>query len=264
MTDQKVCLITGGTSGIGRETALALQRAGWQVFEISRRQEGLEEIPHLSADVTDAVGICSAVNRILERTGRIDLLINNAGFGISGAVEFTETEEARRQFDVNFFGMVNLNRAVLPVMRRQGRGRILQISSVAAMVPIPFQAYYSAAKAAINSYTLALANEVRPFGIEICAVQPGDIRTGFTGARRKNQKGDAIYNGQITRSVARMERDEQNGMTPEAAARQICKIATGKRIRPICTIGMGYRLVCVAAKLLPFRVLNAIVRKRYC
>ena len=114
------------------------------------------------------------------RDSHIDVLINNAGFGISGAVEFTGTEEAQRQLDVNFFGMVRMNRQVLPVMRKQGYGRIVNLSSVAGAIPIPFQTYYSASKAAINSYTMALANEVKPFGIQVCCVQPGDIRTGFT------------------------------------------------------------------------------------
>lgn len=260
---EKVCLITGGTSGIGKETAFAMKAAGYTVFEISRRQNGLEGIAHISADVTNGPAIQLAVNAVLEQTGRIDVLINNAGFGISGAVEFTQTEDARRQFDVNFFGMVNVTRAVLPVMRTQGGGRILNISSVAAMVPIPFQAYYSAAKAAINSYTLALANEIRPFGIAVCAVQPGDIKTGFTAARNKYCAGDDIYNGRISHSVSRMERDEQNGMPPEIAGRRICRIAEKKRVKPIRTIGAGYRLICVAAKLLPAKTLNYLVGKLY-
>lgn len=104
------------------------------------------------------------------------MLVNNAGFGISGAVEFTKTEDAKRLFDTNFFGMVNMNRAVVPVMREAGQGRIVNISSVAGQIPIPFQTYYSAAKAATNSYTMALANELRPYGVTVCAVQPGDIK----------------------------------------------------------------------------------------
>ena len=104
----------------------------------------------------------SAVAEIMDRAGRIDVLVNNAGFGISGAVEFTDTAEAQRLLDVNFFGMVRMNKAVIPHMRQAGRGRIVNLSSVAAPCPIPFQAYYSAGKAAVNAYTMALANELRP------------------------------------------------------------------------------------------------------
>ncbi|MFR1518694.1 MAG: SDR family NAD(P)-dependent oxidoreductase [Clostridia bacterium] len=260
---EKVCLITGGTSGIGKCTALAMKSAGYTVFEISRRQNGIDGIFHISADVTNETEIQKAVQSVVLQAGRIDVLINNAGFGISGAVEFTKTEDAMRQFDVNFFGMVRMVRAVLPIMRKQQSGRILNISSVAAMVPIPFQAYYSAAKAAINNYSMALSNEVRPFGIRICAIQPGDIKTGFTAARQKYCEGDALYNGRISRSVSVMERDEQNGMLPEAAALCILRIAGKKRVRPICTLGMQYRMICAAAKILPAGALNRIVGKIY-
>lgn len=156
------------------------------MYELSRRAENAEPgVTHLQADVTDEAQVNAAVAEILRREGRIDILINNAGFGISGAIEFTPAQEARRQFDVNFFGMVNMNRAVLPIMRQQGSGRIVNMSSVAAPIAIPFQAYYSASKAAVRTYSLALASEVRPFGVEVCVIMPGDIATGFTAARRK-------------------------------------------------------------------------------
>lgn len=189
----QVCVITGGTSGIGRCTAQAMLARGYTVYELSRRDEGVAGMQHIVADVTKEETLAAAVAQILQREDHIDVLINNAGFGISGAVEFTGTEEAQRQLDVNFFGMVRMNRQVLPVMRKQGYGRIVNLSSVAGAIPIPFQTYYSASKAAINSYTMALANEVKPFGIQVCCVQPGDIRTGFTAAREKNQLGDDIY-----------------------------------------------------------------------
>lgn len=261
--EKKVCLITGGTSGIGKYTALAMRSAGYAVFEISRRTEGIDGIFHISADITDEDAVQQAVSAVLSQAGRIDVLINNAGFGISGAIEFTQTEDAKRQFDVNFFGMVNMNRAVLPIMRRQRCGKILNISSVAAMIPIPFQAYYSAAKAAINSYTLALAGEIRPYGIQVGAIQPGDIRTGFTAARRKSLEGDDVYGGRIGRSISVMEQDEQAGMPPEAVARKICAALKKKRLRPVTTVGSRYRLICAAAKLLPASLLNRIVSKIY-
>ena len=261
--EQKICVITGGSSGIGLCTALKMKAKGYEVFEISRRREGATGINHISADVTDEERINEAVSYIIDKAGRIDVLINNAGFGISGAVEFTETADARKQFDVNFFGMVNMNRAVIPFMRRAGGGRIVNISSVAAPIAIPFQAYYSAAKAAINSYTMALINEVRPYGISVCAVQPGDICTGFTGAREKSYAGDEIYSGRISRSVAVMEHDEQNGMKPETAAHLIATVASAKKVRPVYTIGFKYRLFCALVKILPAGLVSYIVGRIY-
>ena len=261
--EQKICVITGGTSGIGLCTALKMKAKGYEVFEISRRREGATGINHISADVTDEERINEAVSYIIDKAGRIDVLINNAGFGISGAVEFTETADAKKQFDVNFFGMVNMNRAVIPFMRRAGGGRIVNISSVAAPIAIPFQAYYSAAKAAINSYTMALINEVRPYGISVCAVQPGDICTGFTSAREKSYAGDEIYGGRISGSVAVMEHDERNGMKPEKAAHLIAAVAEAKKVRPVYTIGFKYKLFCALVKILPARLVSYIVGRIY-
>ena len=218
VSEASVAVITGGSSGIGLNAARALRDRGLNVYELSRRAENAEPgVTHLQADVTDETQVNAAVAEILRREGRIDILINNAGFGISGAIEFTPPQEARRQFDVNFFGMVNMNRAVLPVMRQQGGGRIVNMSSVAAPIAIPFQAYYSASKAAVRTYSLALASEVRPFGIEVCVIMPGDIATGFTAARRKSCGGDDVYNGRIARSVAVMEHDERTGMSAQFA-----------------------------------------------
>lgn len=255
----KICIVTGGTSGIGRETALALMKKGYRVYELSRRAEGLPGTTHIVTDVTCEEQVNRAVGEVLKKEGRIDAVVNNAGFGISGAVEFTETAAARKQFDVNFFGMVNVNHAVLPVMRRQGGGRIVNLSSVAAPIAIPFQAYYSASKAAVNSYTMALANEVRPYGITVCCVQPGDIRTGFTAAREKTVAGDEVYQGRISRSVAVMEHDEQNGMDPAAAGAYIAGIVGAKRVRPVNTIGFTYKLFCLLVRILPTGLLNRIV-----
>lgn len=126
------------------------------------------------------------MNRVVQAEGRIDLLICCAGYGISGAAEMTDPQDAHRQLDVNLYGMDAVVRAVVPQMRKQETGRIVLISSVAGMLPIPFQLWYSVSKAAINAYTLALQNELKPFGISVCAVLPGDISTGFTAARKKS------------------------------------------------------------------------------
>ena len=255
----KVAIITGGTSGIGKAVALALKSDGWTVYELSRREGFIDGINHITADITDEGGVSAAIEQILSAEGRIDLLVNNAGFGISGAVEFTNTEDAKRLFDTDFFGMVRLNKLVIPVMRKQGGGKIINISSVAAPIPIPFQTYYSAAKAAVNSYTMALANELRPFGIGVCAVQPGDIKTGFTAARQKTAFGDDIYGGRISRSVCRMEHDEQNGMEPRIIGGLVAKIACKHSVKPLYTAGLSYKFFIFLVHILPSGILNRLV-----
>lgn len=255
----RVVLVTGGTSGIGLETARALREAGCTVYAMSRRPAELDGMTHLAADVTDEAAVQDAVDRIVREEGRLDCLVNCAGMGISGAIEFTALSEAKRQLDVNFFGMANVTKAALPVMRKQGSGRIVNVSSVAAPVPIPFQAYYSASKAAINSYSMALSNEIRPYGVTVTAVMPGDIRTGFTAARAKSAEGDDAYGGRISKSVAKMEHDEQNGMDPKIAGAYIAKTALRKRVKPLSAIGFSYKAVCVLAKLLPASAFNRVI-----
>ena len=259
----KVVIITGGSSGIGLCTAAALRDRGCKVYELSRRDSEVAGITHIKCDITDEAQIAAAVGQVMAENGRIDILINNAGFGISGAVEFTDTTDVRRLFDVNFFGMVRMNRAVLPLMREQGGGRIVNLSSVAAPVPIPFQTYYSAGKAAVNSYTMALSNEVKPFGITVCAVMPGDIKTGFTAARQKSIVGDDIYGGRITRSVAGMEKDERTGMDPAKAGAFIASVALKNSRKPLYTIGIAYKGAVFLTKVLPARWLNALIGQLY-
>ena len=261
---KKVAIVTGGTSGIGRATALALQEHGYTVYELSRRAEGMPDIRHIVADITKEETLQAAVEQVLAVAGRLDLVVNNAGFGISGAIEFTDTQEAQRLFDTLFFGMVRMNRCVIPLMRQQGRGRIVNISSVAAPVPIPFQAYYSAGKAAINAYTMALANELRPFGVTVCAVMPGDIKTGFTAARHKIIDGDDIYQGRIGRSVQRMEHDEQTGMDPATVGRYIAAVASREGSHhPLYATRIDYKFFVFLTKVLPARFLNWLIYQLY-
>lgn len=263
MPMRKIVFLTGGSSGIGLQTALALKNAGCTVYEMSRKNADHPGIFHLSGDVTKPETIRAAVDAVLEKEGRIDILVNNAGFGISGAIEFTTPEEARKQMDVNFFGMVNVCAAVLPHMRAAGAGRIVNLSSVAAPIAIPFQAFYSASKAAINAYSQALANEVRPYGVTVCAVMPGDIRTGFTAAREKQARGDEAYGGRIARSVAKMEHDEQTGMDPAKAGAYIAGLALRRSVKPLYAIRADYKFFVMLSRLLPVRTLSWLVYQLY-
>lgn len=257
----KVAVISGASGGIGAATATLFAEAGYKVYGLSRRKGNDKRVQYISTDVSDEMSVQAAFKQIADESGEVDILINNAGMGISGAVETTELEMAKRQFDVNLFGMFCCVKYALPLMRAAG-GRIVNISSVAATFSVPFQAFYSASKAAINSVTMALRSELKQFGISVCAVMPGDVSTGFTVARVKNA-GSEIYAGSVERSVAVMEKDEQNGMTPEFVAKLIFKVSGKKTVRPFYVAGFKYRVFCLLGKLLPVRTVSFIVSKMY-
>ncbi|MBO6159555.1 MAG: SDR family oxidoreductase [Firmicutes bacterium] len=268
----QVAIVTGGTSGIGLAAAKALQRAGYVVYTFSRRGGGDDQIRNLSVDVTNEDFVAGAVSRIREQEGRIDLVVNCAGFGISGAIEFTNTADAKRLMDTDFFGTVNVNKAVIPIMRAQtpakaGKvreaGRIINISSVAGPAAIPFQAFYSSAKAAIDAYSAALANELKPFHITVTTIRPGDVQTGFTGAREKKHEGNDIYGGRIDKSVAKMEKDEKNGMSPDVLGRYILKIARTPNPKPFYTPGFVYKACIFLIRHLPCRLVNDLIGMLY-
>lgn len=258
-----VAVLTGGGSGIGRETCALLAGRGWRVYELSRRDNPAENVTHIFCDVTDPASVTAAFRKVAEKEGKLDLLVNNAGGGISGAAEFTALPEAKNLFDVNFFGVLTCVQAALPLLRASGGGRIVNLSSVAAALPIPFQAFYSASKAAINAFTLALANELRPFGVSVTALMPGDASTGFTDARRKDGRGDEIYGGRIGKSVAAMERDERGGMSAEYVAKRVVSVACRRRVKPLYGVGKKYRFFLILAKILPARLSNRIVGALY-
>ena len=183
LNSKKVAVVTGASSGIGKECAKIFNENGYTVYSLSRHGKDEGGILNVTCDVTDEEQVSSAFKVIFEKEGRIDVLVNNAGFGISGAAEFTPLSQAKKQFDVNFFGCFVCCKAVCEYMRKNGGGKIINISSMAAPLSIPFQAFYSASKSAVNSLTLALANELRPFNISVCAFMPGDVKTAFTAQR---------------------------------------------------------------------------------
>ena len=259
----KTLIITGGSSGIGEATARLFANKGWSVYELSRHGKTNDNIVHIDCDVTNETQVAQAVEAIAQKEEKIDLLISNAGFGISGAIEFTQTADARRQLEVNVLGSLNIAKAVLPYMRQKRDGMIIFTSSVAAVLSIPYQAFYSASKSAINALALALRNEVSSFGIRVCAMMPGDVKTGFTAARNKSQAGAEVYKS-LNKSIATMEKDEQNGMSAEQIAHKFWKIAQKHNPKPLYTTGAQYQIFVVLEKLLPKRLSNWIVGKIYC
>ena len=235
-----VVVISGASSGIGFETSKLFADNGHTVYGLSRRGTGYEGAINLSADVTSDESVKAAFDTIIQKEGHIDILINNAGFGISGAVECTAIEDAKRQFDVNLFGVLRCAQSAVPAMTKGSR--IVNISSAAAIFSIPFQAFYSASKFALNALTLALANELKTFGVSVCAVMPGDVKTGFTEARHKCEDETARYGEAIKKSVAMMEKDEQNGIPPNNMAAYIYKVALKKHVKPLYAGGFKYKV----------------------
>ena len=258
----KTVVITGGSSGIGKATAELFAEKGWRVFEWSRSGQSTDKITHVPCDVTKPEETKAAVKQVLAQVDQIDVFISNAGYGISGAVEFTTPEDAHRQMEVNFFGALNSVQAVLPHMRERKAGRIIFTSSVAAILSIPYQSFYSASKAAINALALALQNEVREFGIYVSVLMPGDVSTGFTAARKKSEEGMDAY-GHIHNAVATMEKDEQGGMSPRKMAQQLYRIATRRCPAPQYVGGFSYAVLCFLDRLLPKRLVNWIVAQCY-
>ena len=257
-----VLLISGGSSGIGKATVDMFAARGWTVYELSRHGVSNDAVRHMDCDVTDEQSVRKAVAAVLSETDQIDVVIANAGFGISGTVEFSAAADVHRQFDVNFFGALHLTQAVLPQLRKQHGGTIIFTSSVAAVLSVPYQAFYSATKAAINAMALALQNEVRDFGIHVSVLMPGDVKTGFTAARDKSDAGEEVYPS-AHKAVAAMEHDEQHGMGPEQMARCLWRIANKRNPAPQYIGGGSYQLLCFLDRLLPKRLVNWIEYKVY-
>jgi len=273
-----VVLITGASQGLGLKTAEVFAKKGHRVYGSTRNKEKQGErrtfasggfIETLCLDVTDAASCAEAVRYVIDREGRIDILINNAGFGIAGPVELTSDEEMIAQYETNFFGAVRMCREVLPYMRKQRSGKIINISSVAASVPIPFQAFYSSGKLALESLSRALALEVKNFGIKVSALEFGDMKTGFTKNRRivkaalEDENNDRIYTDIFIRSLRTMEKDEENGPEPDGAALFIYKTAMKKNSRLIKVHRFVYKLIVMLIRLLPLRLSNYIIGKLY-
>ncbi|MGE5613319.1 MAG: SDR family oxidoreductase [Bacillota bacterium] len=271
-----VVLVTGASSGIGKAIAEYLAQKGYKVYGTSRKPQdaaGMESsggsgkpvVNFVRMDVCSEESVKNAVDEIIAREGELGIVINNAGIGIAGAVEDTSPEEALLQFDTNFFGMHRVIRQVLPIMRKQKRGLIVNISSVGALFPIPYQAMYVACKAAVEAMSGSLRNELRPFGIKVAVVEPGDTRTGFTKNRIfARESGDnSAYAEYCKKSVAIMEKDELNGPDPVVVARAVWKIIERKN-PPVCVaVGMRYKLLVFLKRLAPKAFESFVVSKMY-
>ncbi|MBQ8061911.1 MAG: SDR family NAD(P)-dependent oxidoreductase [Bacteroidales bacterium] len=268
----KVVLLTGGSSGIGAAAARLMCQAGMTVYAASRSGKAPEgysgngNIFPVVMDVNDEAAIREVVERILSEQGRLDAVVCNAGNGIAGPIEETSIEEIETQFRTTFYGVVKTIDACLPVFREQKHGRVITISSVAAVAPLPYQGFYSAVKAGILNLTKALAIETRPFGIQCCSILPGDVRTGFTAARKvalKAQAEDSPYRKRTVRGIAAMSKDEQEGMEPEVIGKAILKQLRRRRMRPEVTPTFIYSLLVWAIRRFPQSFVLRVIGKLY-
>lgn len=228
-----VILITGISSGFGLETARLLSQEGHVVYGTVRRDvEPLPQVHYLKVDVRDREAVKNAVQQVVDQEGRIDVLVNNAGMGIGGPLEFATEEEIREQMDANFMGLVHFVTAVLPYMRAQGKGKIIALSSIGGLMGLPFQGFYSASKFAIEGYCEALRLETKKQGVTVTVIRPGDFSTGFTGSRKKtvNVQAAQAY-PTYAESMTKVEHDETGGLKPQVLARKISKIIRKKHPR---------------------------------
>jgi NAD(P)-dependent dehydrogenase (short-subunit alcohol dehydrogenase family) len=259
----RVAVVTGASAGIGRACASRLAAAGWSVTGASRRGTAAPGWTGLVMDVDNDGSVRDGIANVMKREGRIDALVAAAGWGVAGAAEDTTIAEAKAQFETNFWGCVRIVQAVLPHMRAQGGGRIVLISSLGGVIGIPFQAYYSASKFALEGFGEALAYEVAPFGVHVTLVQPGNIATDFTASRVLAKGGEAgsAYAAAMTKAVSAMERDEANGAPASQVAASIERAVSANRPPRRVSVGKaGERVGLLAKRLLPFRVFEAAAK----
>ena len=268
----RTVLVTGGSSGIGAATARLLCDAGFVVYAASRSGKAPEgysqngNMVPVVMDVNDAEAVSSVVGRIVRERGSLDAVVCNAGNGIAGPIEETSIEEIEAQYSTTFYGVVKTVQACLPVFRSQGHGRVVTVSSVAALAPLPYQGYYSCVKAGILQFTKALAIETKEFGVQCCVVMLGDVKTGFTKARKVAEKSQSeaspYYKGTV-RAVEAMAKDERVGMPPEVIGKAILKQLQRRRMKPEVTPTFLYSLLVFAIRRLPQRLVLKVLGWMY-
>lgn len=264
----KIILITGVSSGFGREMALTLSSQGHIVYGVSRRIPSPEVISaltaHIQADLCKPEVSESLISKILAEQGRIDVLINNAGTGIGGALEETADTALETLFQINFFAVTRLCRAVLPAMRAQRSGLILNFSSLGGLAGLPYQGAYSATKFALEGYSEALHSEVKSYGIHVSLIEPGDFATGFTGNRTLAATQDSPYGASYQAAMKRIESDEQGGAHPRVLANKVAKIIASPHPRFRYTAGNPAQCLLVKSRhLLGDRLFLFLLQKYY-
>ena len=260
----KRALLTGASSGIGHATAKTLQNAGFRVFGTTRRaiSERSDGVTMLSCDVTDNASVAKLVDQVLTEAGGIDLLVNNAGIGLLGGGEESSTAQAQALFDVNVFGVLRVTNAVLPTMRRQRKGRIVNLSSVLGLIPAPYSALYASTKHAIEGYSESLDHELRTFGIRVVLVEPAYTRTSFEENLARPDQSLDIYESARAGMNAVLRKAMETGDAPEVAAKTILEAATASVPRRRYAAGKMARQVSFLRRFVPESAFDKSLRKQ--
>jgi NAD(P)-dependent dehydrogenase (short-subunit alcohol dehydrogenase family) len=265
----RTALVTGASSGIGAETARSLQRLGYTVYGAARRMDRLaplevEGIRPLSMDITDDASLVAGVDKVIAETGRVDVLVNNAGYGSYGAIEDVPLEEARRQFDVNVFGLGRLVQLATPHMREQGSGLIVNVSSMGGRFTTPLGGWYHATKYAVEALSDALRMELAPFGIDVVVVEPGGIRSEWSGIAADHLESvgrSGAYARQV-RAVAgtlRNRRMERLQSAPSVIAQTVAEAATATRPKTRYVVGFSAKPLVALSRVLPDRAFDRVI-----
>jgi NAD(P)-dependent dehydrogenase (short-subunit alcohol dehydrogenase family) len=267
MFSQKVVLITGASSGIGRATARLLAHKGFMVFGTSRNPDAVEQVPAveiLPLDVRLDESVKACVDTVLARAGRLDILVNNAAYVLEGAIEEVTIEEAKAQFETNFFGAMRTVKAALPILRQQRSGTIINIGSLAGLVPGPaFCGIYSASKYALEAYTEHLWREVKPFNIRVSLVEPGSIKTNLTSNRREAVERLVHYDPWRRRALGALCRFEKQGPEPTLVAETVLSIVESESPKLRYRVGKDATWIPRLRQLLPGSLFERVLRKTF-
>lgn len=263
-TGRGTALVTGASTGIGLATARALQEAGYRVFGTSRRGNaaGADGVTMLSCDVTDDASVQKVVADVVEHAGRLDVLVNNAGVGLFAAAEESSIGQVEALFDVNFLGVVRMTTAALPIMRRQGNGRIINMSSILGLIPAPYSAIYSATKHAVEGYSESLDHEVQSRGIRVILVEPAYTRTSFEENLTKPDTPLAVYDSTRGSVEAAVRDGLQRGDSPNAVAAVVVKAATSQDPKRRYTAGGVARRIRLLRRFVPEAAFDKSLRKQ--
>lgn len=260
-----VILITGVSSGFGKASAELLAKNGHIVYGTIRKDcEISNSVRLLKMDLIDKASINNAVNQVIQNEGKIDVLINNAGMHLGGPIEEAPTELFSRQLETNVNGLVHVLQAVLPFMRKQGRGTIINFSSIGGLMGLPFQAFYSASKFAIEGLSEALRMELKPFNIKVIVINPGDFHTSNTANRTNIANVGGPYEEQFKKSQSQFENDEINGWDPEIMAKKILKVIESKNpCNRYIVSSFEQKLAILLKRILPISVFSGILGTHY-
>ena len=266
MEPGKVALVTGVSSGIGQAIANHLAKSGFRVFGTRREPAEDQREPAMEVirlDVRDEQSVHSSVQLVLDRAGRIDAVINNAGYTLIGALEETSIDEAKSLFETNFFGVLRMNQAVLPIMRRQGSGRIINIGSATGFLPAPYQGIYSATKHALEGYSESLDHEVRQFGIRVSVIDPGFTRTRIDQNAQMATFLVPAYAGDRERVIKAARRNNANGKDPIEVAQVVLRALLSRSPQLVYLAGSDAHIVSRIRKFAPASLFDKGLRKQF-